>query len=76
MVHQGDGAFPGGMYHRMCIMMESDLVFARESANALESIQELLYQVISEPDGLGCFRGWLQVVATVVETGQDVCQVT
>ena len=37
-------------------MMESDLVFAGESANALELIQELLYQVISGPDGLGCFR--------------------
>ena len=35
---QGNGAFPGGMYHRMGIMTESDLVFARESANACESI--------------------------------------
>ena len=41
----------------MCIMMESDLVFTGESANALEPIWELLYQVISGPDGLGCFRG-------------------
>ena len=54
---QGDGAFPGGMYHGMGIMTEPDLVFARESANAHESIWELLYQVISGPDGLGCFRG-------------------
>ena len=38
-------------------MMESDLVFAGESANALELIWELLYQVISGPVGLGCFRG-------------------
>ena len=51
-------------------MMESDLVFAGESANALEPILELLDQVISGPDGLGCFRavGGL-VVATGVETG-------
>ena len=49
------------MYHGMGIMTESDLVFTRESANALELIQELLYQVISGPNGLGCFRGhsWL-----------------
>ena len=39
-------------------MTESDLVFARESANALEMIQELLYQVISGPGGLGCFRSF------------------
>ena len=37
-------------------MMELDLVFARESANALEPIWELVDQVISGPDGLGCFR--------------------
>ena len=54
---QGDGAFPGGMYHGMGIMMESDLVFTRESANACELIWELLDQVISRPDGLGCFGG-------------------
>ena len=47
LLAHGDGAFPGGMYHGMDIMLESDLVFARESANACESIQELLYQVIS-----------------------------
>ena len=48
-------------------MMESDLVFTGESANALEPIQELLYQVIS---GLGCFRGCSSlVVVAVVETG-------
>ena len=41
----------------MCIMTESDLVFARESANALEPIWELIYQVISGPNGLSCFRG-------------------
>ena len=51
------GHFPGGMYHGMGIMMELDLVFARESANACEPIQELPDQVISGPDGLGCFRG-------------------
>ena len=51
---QGNGAFPGGMYHGMDIMLESDLVFARESVNSHESIWELLYQVISGPDGLGC----------------------
>ena len=45
------------MYHGMGIMMESDLVFDGESANAHELIWELLYQVISGPDGLGCFRG-------------------
>ena len=54
---QGNGAFPGGMYHGMGIVMELDLVFAKESANAHESIWELLDQVISVPDGLGCFRG-------------------
>ena len=32
---QGDGAIPGGMYYRMGIMMELDLVFAGESANVL-----------------------------------------
>ena len=53
----GNGAFHGGMYHRMCIVMESDLVFARESANAHDLIWELPDQVISGPDGLGCFRG-------------------
>ena len=45
------------MYHRVCIIMESDLVFARESANTLELIRELVDQVVSGPDGLGCFRG-------------------
>ena len=54
---QGNGAFPGGMYHRMGIMTESDLVYARKPANAHELIWELLDQVISGPDGLGCFRG-------------------
>ena len=34
-------------------MTELDLVFAGESANALELIQELHYQVISGPDGFG-----------------------
>ena len=48
--------------------MESDLVFARESANGHESIQELLDQVISGPDGLGCFRA---VAGLVVETGAE-----
>ena len=38
-------------------MMESDLVFTGESANTLEPIWELVDQVISGPDGLGCFRG-------------------
>ena len=51
---QGNGAFPGGMYYVMNIMSETDLVFARESTNPRESIWELLYQVISVPDGLGC----------------------
>ena len=37
-------------------MTELDLVFAGKSANALELIWELLYQVISGPGGLGCFR--------------------
>ena len=36
-------------------MTELDLVFAGESANALEPIWKLIYQVISGPDGLGCF---------------------
>ena len=53
---QGDGAFPGGMYHRMNVMSELDLVLARESINAHESIWEHIYQVISGPDGLGCCR--------------------
>ena len=39
---QGNGAFPGGMYHGISIVTELDLVFSRESANASESIQELL----------------------------------
>ena len=39
---QGNRAFPGGMYYGMSVMMEADLVFARESANASESIWELL----------------------------------
>ena len=47
---QGNEAFPGGVYHGMDIMSELDLVFARESANAHESISEFLYQVISGPD--------------------------
>ena len=51
---QGNGAFPGGMYHGINIVSESDLVFTRESTNAHELIWELLYQVISGPDGLGC----------------------
>ena len=38
-------------------MMESDLVFARESADTLAPISELIDQVISGPDGLGCFGG-------------------
>ena len=41
----------------MYIMMESDFVFTGESANTLEPIWELVDQVISGPDGLGCFRG-------------------
>ena len=53
---QGSGAYPGGMYHGMHILSESDLVFAREYVNAHELIWELLYQVISGPDGLGCCR--------------------
>ena len=61
----------------MCITMESDLVFARESANALELIQKLIYQVISGPDGLGCFRDLAGlVVAAVVGTGAGLCLVT
>ena len=55
---QGNGAFPGGMYHRMAIMMESDLVFAGESANAHESIWELLDQVRGcSRLGCGCCSG-------------------
>ena len=50
---QGDGAFPGGMYHGMNIMLESDLLFTRESTDSCKEIWELLYQVISGPDGLG-----------------------
>ena len=50
------------MYHRMCVMMESDFVFAGESANSLEQIQKLIDQVISGPDGLGCFRGCSRLV--------------
>ena len=34
---QGNGVFSGGMYHRMGIVMESDLVFTGESAYAHES---------------------------------------
>ena len=43
-------------------MMELDFVFARESANALETIWEFLDQVISGPDGLGCLRGCSMLV--------------
>ena len=43
-------------------MTESDFVFARESANSLEVIQKLVDQVISGPDGLGCFRGCSRLV--------------
>ena len=51
-------------------MMESDFVFAGESANSLEPILKLVDQVISGPDGLGCFRGLAGLfVATVVEAG-------
>ena len=51
-------------------MTESDFVFTRELANALEPIWEFLDQVISGPDGLGCFRAVAGlVVAAVVETG-------
>ena len=67
---QGNGAFPGGMYHSMDVMMESDLVFARESASACESIWELLDQVISGPDDLAAM--WTVaglVAAAVVEMG-------
>ena len=35
------------MYHGMGIMTGLDLVFTGESANALELILDLLYQVIS-----------------------------
>ena len=38
-------------------MTESDLVFTGESANTLEPIWELIDQVISGPDGPGCFGG-------------------
>ena len=54
---QGDGAFPGGMYHGVNIMLEPDLVFTRESTNSCELIWELLYQVIIGPDGLGLLWG-------------------
>ena len=50
------------MYHRMCIMMESDLVFTRESDDALEPIWKLADQAISGPDGLRCFRGCSRLV--------------
>ena len=39
-------------------MMKSDFVFTGELANALKPIQGFLDQVISGPDGLGCFRGF------------------
>ena len=40
---QGNGAFPGGMYHGMNIMSELDLVFTKETTNSCESIWELIY---------------------------------
>ena len=43
-------------------MTESDFVFARESTNSLELIRKLVDQVISGPDGLGCFRGCSRLV--------------
>ena len=43
-------------------MTESDFVFTRESANSLELIWKLVDQVISGPDGLGCFRGCSRLV--------------
>ena len=67
---QGNGEFPGGMYHRMNIMLELDLVFARESTNAHEVIWELLYQVLSGPVDLaaaGTAAGLIFVA--VVEAG-------
>ena len=51
--------------------MESDFVFTGELANAFEPIWEFLDQVISGPDGLGCFRAVADLfVAAVVETGR------
>ena len=60
---QGNGAFPGGMYHGMDVVMELDLVFARQSGNSLiKSSVELMDLAASEAvAGL--------VAATVVETG-------
>ena len=43
-------------------MMELDFVFAGELANAFELIWDFLDQVISGPDGLGCFRGCSRLV--------------
>ena len=43
-------------------MTESDFVFTRESVNALKLIWEFLDQIISGPDGLGCFRGYSRLV--------------
>ena len=50
-------------------MSESDLVFARESTNACELIQELLYQVISDLMDLAAVVTVAGLfVAAVVET--------
>ena len=63
-------------------MTESDFVFARELANALEPIWEFLDQVISGPEGLaasgavaglvvaagGCVLGCLTVMAQFIFT--------
>ena len=58
------------MYHRMCIMTELDLVFARESANALnQSGNSFIKSSVDLMDlaASGTVAGL--VVATVVETG-------
>ena len=77
---QGNGAFPGGMYHQMNIMTESDCVLTRKSTNSCEPIWKLFHQVISGSDGLGCcccgsraglrglVSGWATVMAQFIFT--------
>ena len=67
---QGNGAFPAGMYYRMGIKMELDLVFTRESTNAHELILELLIKSLVDLMDLGV-SGTVAglAVAAVVETG-------
>ena len=66
------------MYHKMHIMSESDLVCARESANAHESILELLFKLSEDLMNLATLGTVVGLVVATVETGAGhgvLCQV-